>query len=88
MFIGIFGTTIILSTIFSISSVNNNHSIRLRNAGLRFILFNNNKNIQKIKEMKKFYEICYNKSIATIGQYMIELSEDDKQIIEAIISLC
>ena len=88
MFIGIFGTTIILSTIFSICSVNNNHSIRLRNAGLRFILFNNNKNIQKIKEMKKFYEICYNKSIATIGQYMIELSEDDKQIIEAIISLC
>jgi len=41
--------------------------------------------------IKNFYKICYNKSMSTIGQGIYDynsLSEDEKTILETIISLC
>jgi hypothetical protein len=85
-------TTLLLSIINSINSTTNNYGIRLRNNSLRFILFKDKNNIKLFKSFKKFYERCYNKSIASIAQgisdYNSNLTEDDRIIIETIISLC
>jgi len=72
------------------SSINNN-GIMIKNKILKFILFNDTKNIKIYKEINKFYKICYNKSITGIIQKVTEynnLSEEEKELIEAIISLC
>ena len=72
------------------SSVNNN-GILIKNKFLKILLLSDKRNIKIFKEVKNLYKICYNKSIDTIIQGLSDynnLSEDDKLIIEAIISLC
>ena len=85
-------STIILSLINIINATNTNYGIRIRNTTLRMFILNDKKNMKLFKEFKKHYEIYYNKSIAYISQgiidYNVNLSEDEKSIIEIIISLC
>jgi hypothetical protein len=88
--------TVIL-TILLISFLNNVSSIsgicggRFKNSYLKLILLSDKRNIKIFKEFKNFYKICYNKSISCIGQgvsdYNTKLTEDEKTIVEAIISL-
>jgi len=74
------------------SSIDLNYSrYRLKNVGLRFLVFKK-KNVPIIlKKFKNFYNACYNKSIASVGEGVCEfnnLSDEDKTIIETILSLC
>ena len=69
----------------------NNHGIVIKNKFLKFILFNDRKNMQLLKQANNFYKICYNKSLSSIIQGVTEynnLSEEEKELIEAVISLC
>jgi hypothetical protein len=66
-------------------------NLRLRNAGLRFVVFKEKKVGKILKKIKNFSDIYYNNIIASTGIAMNnynELSEDEKTIIEALISLC
>jgi hypothetical protein len=78
--------------VFNFVSAINNYGLRIRNSSLRLLLFKDRNNIKLFKQFKKFYEMCYNKSISSIGKgvsdYNTNLSEDDRIIIETIISLC
>jgi hypothetical protein len=88
---------IVILTILLISFLNNVSSItsicgaRFKNNYLKLILLSDKRNIKIFKEIKNFYKICYNKSISCIGQgvsdYNNKLTEDEKTIVEAIISL-
>jgi hypothetical protein len=64
----------------------------MRNTGLRLFVLRDRNSIKLFKHIKRFYEKCYNKSISCIGQgisdYNNNLSEEDRIIIETIISLC
>ena len=66
----------------------NHPKIGLRNAGFKMIIFKE-KSLPKF--IKKFYELYYNKSVGFIGERLGDynnLSEDDRTLIETIISLC
>ena len=84
--------TMILYLVNSVYSTSNNYGIRIRNTSLRIFVLKDKKTMKIFKEFKKFYELCYNKSVASIGKgisdYNSNLSEDDRIIIETIISLC
>jgi hypothetical protein len=82
--------TILLFLINISHSITKNYGSRIRNTGLRLIIFNDTKKKKLFKEFKKFYELCYNKSVAYIAEGVNEynnLSEDDKMIIETVLSL-
>lgn len=77
--------------IININAAMNNHVIIIKNKFLKLILFHDRKNMQLFKEINYFYKICYNKSIASVAYVINEynnLPEEEKQIIETIISLC
>ena len=77
--------------IININAIMNNHGSIIKNKFLKFILFHDRKNIQLLKEANNFYKLCYNKSISSIAKGINDynnLSEEEKQLIEAIISLC
>jgi len=76
------------NSIYSASTNYNN--LRLRNYGLRLIVFKEKKLNKILFEFKKLFENYYNKSLVCTAQGINtynELSEDDKLIIETIISL-
>lgn len=88
---------IVILTFLCISFLNicnsslNNNGIIIKNKFLKILLLSDKKNIVVFKQIKNFYKICYNKSIDTIIQGVSgynNLSEDEKTIIEVIISLC
>ena len=83
---------LILSIIYKLYSMDLNYNkYKLKNLGLRFIVFKKKSSPIILKKLKYFYEKCYNKSISSLGEGLIEynnLSEDDKMIIETILSLC
>jgi len=73
-----------------VTSISNNNS-RLRNIGLRFVVFKEKKIGKIIKKIRNVSDIYYNKAIASSGIAMNsynELSEDEKTIIEVLVSLC
>lgn len=74
-----------------VNTMNNVYNNRLRNFGLRIIVFKEKKLVKILKEINKLKQIYYNKAIICtfdgINSYN-ELSDDDKTIIETIISLC
>jgi hypothetical protein len=73
------------------SSSTNYNNLRLRNYGLRLIVFNKKKLNKILFELNKIFEIYYNKSLVCTAQGINsynELSEEDKILIETIISLC
>ena len=64
---------------------------QLRNSGLRVIIFKKKTYPKLETKIKNFYEICYNKSIASIFSGISDysnLSEEDKLLIDTIIGLC
>ena len=84
-------TLLLISILNNVSSTTSNYGIRFKNGYLKLILLSDKRNIKIFKGFKHFYKICYEKSVASIGQGICDynkLSEDDKQIIETIISLC
>ena len=83
---------IILNIISAAVSIDINYSkYRLKNYGLRFIVFKKKTGPIILNTIRNFYDKCYNKSIACIGQGMCEynaLPEEDKILIETALSLC
>lgn len=65
---------------------------KLKMYGLRFLVFKKRGAPKLLNTFKKFSVICYNKSIVSLAEgmndYNNNLSEDQKIIIETIISLC
>ena len=86
---------VILSILFisllnNVTSITSNYGASLKNSYLKLLLLSDKINIKIFKEFKNFYKICYNKSISCIGQGISDyntLTEDEKTIVEAIISL-
>ena len=80
----------LLNNIF-VNCINSVYNIRLRNFGLRLIVFKEKKIAKFLKGIKNFTEIYYYKAIVHtadgINAYN-ELSDDDKIIIETVIALC
>jgi hypothetical protein len=84
-------TILLISFLNNVSSITSICGARFKNNYLKLILLSDKRNIKIFKEIKNFYKICYNKSISCIGQgvsdYNNKLTEDEKTIVEAIISL-
>jgi hypothetical protein len=85
-------TIVVISFLNNVISTTSNYSTRFKNSYLKVILLGDKRNIKIFKDFKNFYKICYEKSIASIGQgicdYNNKLTEEEKQIVELIISLC
>jgi hypothetical protein len=85
-------TIVLISFLNNVSSTSSNYSTRFKNSYLKVILLGDKRNIKIFKDFKNFYKICYEKSIASVGQgicdYNTKLTDDEKTIIETIISLC
>jgi len=85
-------TILLISFLNNVTSISNNYGASLKNSYLKLLLLSDKRNIKIFKNFKHFYKICYNKSISCIGQgisdYNNKLTEDEKTIVEAIISLC
>jgi hypothetical protein len=82
---------LLISFLNNVCSITGNCGARFKNNYLKIILLGDKRNIKIFKEIKHFYKICYEKSIASIGQgicdYNNKLTEEEKTIVEAIISL-
>jgi hypothetical protein len=83
----------LLHILYIVSAINQhfNYNIQIRNTGLRMIIFKEKSLPKFIKNFKGFYELYYNKSLAFVGERLGDynnLSEEDRRLIEAIISLC
>lgn len=91
----IINLTLLLVNILPVNSSLNfnviNTNYRLRNTGLRLIILTKKTAPKCIQEFKDFYTVFYNKAMVTISERLIEynsLSEEDRTLIESIISLC
>lgn len=76
-------------TKFAFNNYNYNHS--LNRFSLRCIVFREKKLVKIMKKIKNNLDIYHNKSIACVAEGVIgfnDLSEDEKTLIEAVISLC
>ena len=85
-------TILLISFLNNVSSITSNCGVRFKNSYLKLLLLSDKRNIKIFKEIKHFYKICYNKSMSCVAQgiseYNTKLTEDEKTIIETIISLC
>jgi hypothetical protein len=83
-------TIVSISPIYgSLNLINSNH--RIRNTSLRLLILAKKTTPKLLQDFTDFYTICYNKTIVTISEKLIEynsLSQEDKTLIETIISLC
>lgn len=82
------------SLLFSISKLiyaeNRFMNMQMRNIALRCVVVKQKKIPILINKFKKFYKLCYDKTIKTMSEGVInynQLSEEEKTIIEAVISL-
>lgn len=69
------------------SRMNYNHGIR--NLGFKFVIFKEKKYPKLIEYIKNKYKIYYNKSMAAIGESVMEyenLSYEEKEIIDFMLS--
>lgn len=83
----IFGLLSLIQFISIYSSSTNYNNLRLRNYGLRLIVFKEKRLNKILFEIKKLLQIYYDKSLVFTAYN--ELSEEDKLIFETIISsLC
>ena len=83
----------LLHILYIVSAINQhfNYNIQIRNTGLRMIIFKEKKLPKILEKIKSFYELCYYKSIVSMSDGINEyynLSEEDRTLIETIISLC
>ena len=85
-------TILLISFLNNVTSVSSSCCKRFKNNYLKLILLSDKRNIKIFKDFNNFYKICYYKSMATVAQgmsdYNKKLTEDEKTIIETIISLC
>jgi len=84
---------LLIQILYTISAMNAhfNYNIQVRNAGFKMIILKEKSLPKFIKNFKSFYELYYNKSVAFIGERLGDynnLSEEDRTLIETIISLC
>ena len=83
-------TILLISFLNNVNSLTSNYCVIIKNNYLKLLLLSDKRNIKIFKEFKNFYKICYNKSISCIGQGISDyntLTDDEKTIVEAIISL-
>jgi flagellar motor component MotA len=84
---------IIISLINTFASIDINYSkYKMKIYGLRFLVFKK-KNAPKIlKALKNFYDKCYDRSMVSLAEgmndYNNNFTEEEKLIIETLISLC
>lgn len=74
-----------------INCINHQHKLNYSRFTLRCIIFKEKDLAKIIKKMKNHIEIYHNKSIVTLAEWITtfnDLSEDEKTLIETIISLC
>ena len=88
-------TIIIISSILMsvVTSIDINYNkYKLKNYGLRFLVFNKKRGPKILNALKNFYDKCYEKSVVSIGEgmndYNNNFTEEEKIIIETILSLC
>ena len=89
-------TTIIIIisvlTIFTSSMDVNYSKYKLKNFGLRFLVFKKKSAPKILNKLKKFYDKCYERSVVSIGEgmndYNNNFTEEEKIIIETILALC
>jgi len=79
--------------IYVVSAINHNfnYNIQIRNTGLRMIIFKEKKLPKIVDKIKRFYELCYYKSIVSMSDGINDyynLSPEERNLIESIISLC
>jgi hypothetical protein len=87
---------LLLHFLYLVSSNNNYynhnyHNIQIRNAGFKLIIFKEKTLPKFVKKITSFYEMCYYKSMISIAEGLSDynnLSEEDRTLIETIISLC
>ena len=76
-------------TIILYNNQNFNHN--LNRLALRYVIFREKKFAKIIKTIRNNLDIYHNKSIVCVAQGIIsynDLSEDEKTLVEAVISLC
>ena len=82
---------LLLIMMYNLYSIDLNYSkYKIKTFGLRFLVFKKKSVPIIFKNLKYFYNKCYYKSVASIGEGVInynKLSEEDKLIIETILSL-
>ena len=81
--------TLFQSLIASNSSPKMNYNHSIRNLGFKAIILKEKKYPRLVEYIKDKYKIYYNKSLATIGETIIEyenLSYEEKEFIDLIIS--
>jgi len=84
---------IIINIINICMSIDINYSkYKLKIYGLRFLVFKKKNAPKMIYALKNLYDKCYNKSIVSLAEgmndYNSNFTEEEKFIIETIISLC
>ena len=82
------GFTMIL---YNNQKFNQNFNHNLNRLALRCVIFKEKKLIKIMKNLKNNLDIYHNKSIVCVAEGIIsynDLSEDEKTLIEAVISLC
>ena len=84
---------IIINIINLCMSIDINYSkYKLKNYGLRILIFKKKYAPKMIHALKKIYDKCYNKTIVSLAEgmndYNSNFTEEEKIIIETIISLC
>ena len=88
----ILGYLVLLQLLHIVSAINRNYNVQFRNTGLRLVIFKEKKIPKILQKFKNLYEMYYAKSIVTVGESIYEynnnLSEEERTIIETLISLC
>jgi len=83
-------SSILMSLVASIDI--NYNRYKLKNYGLRILVLKKKRAPKIINAIKKFYDKCYEKSIVSIAEgmndYNNNFTEEEKIIIETILSLC
>lgn len=77
--------------VLHIFAINSNYNIRIRNTGLRMIIFKEKKFPKILEKLRNLYELCYIKTLASVSEGICEynnLSEEERTLIETIIALC
>jgi len=82
------GFTMIL---YNNQNLNQNFNHNLNRLALRYVIFKEKKVAKILRLLKHKFDIYHNKSIVSVAEGIIafqELSEDEKTLIEVVISLC
>lgn len=74
--------------VLPIFAIQSNYNIRIRNTGLRMVIFKEKKFPKILEKFRNLYELCYIKSLACVSEGVNNLSEDDRMLIETIVALC